>query len=166
MINEDLEGRAVSPEGQRDGGEPAVPEARLRDFDFERDYAAVRRLWETAGPGIHVRRSDEPQEILKKLQRDPDLFLVADVEGRIIGSVMGGFDGRRGLVYHLAVAPEFRRLGIGERLMDELERRLRAKGCIRMYLLVTKDNQEAIDFYEKRGWSCMQNLYAYGKDLI
>lgn len=137
----------------------------LREFRFPQDYETVLTLWETAGPGIHVRRSDRPEEIEKKLQRDPDLFLVAEVDGEIAGSVLGGFDGRRGMMYHLAVSPASRRQGIAAALMEELERRLRAKGCIRYYLLVTRDNQSAIDFYEARGWQRMDGLYAYGKDL-
>lgn len=136
----------------------------IRQFDFPTDYAAVIHLWQNAGDGIHLRRSDELDEIAKKIQRDPDLFLVAQANGEIIGSVMGGFDGRRGMMYHLAVAESFRRQGIGERLMEELEERLKAKGCIRYYLLVTYENQEAISFYEKRGCQKM-NLHAFGKNL-
>jgi N-acetylglutamate synthase len=124
----------------------------------------VRRLWESAGPGIHIRRSDEPEEILKKIQRDPDLFLVAESSGKIIGSVLGGFDGRRGMMYHLAVDPSYRNIGVASGLAEELEKRLKLKGCIRYYLLVTIDNFEAMKFYEKRGWERMP-LYAYGKDL-
>ncbi len=84
--------------------------------------------------------------------------------GRVVGSVIGGFDGRRGMMYHLAVAPEERQRGIGAALMDELERRLRQKGCIRYYLMVLYDNAEAIRFYEGRGWERMQ-LYTYAKNL-
>lgn len=137
---------------------------RIRTFRFSDDYRAVYDLWENAGPGIHVRRSDEPDEILKKLKRDPDLFLVAEANGQIVGSVFGGYDGRRGMMYHLAVAGEHRSEGIGGALVEELERRLREKGCIRYYLLVTVDNQEAIRFYESHGWQRM-DLYIYGKDL-
>ncbi len=78
---------------------------------------------------------------------------------------MGGFDGRRGMMYHLAVAPEYRRRGIADQLVDALEERLKAKGCIRYYLLVTKDNEEAIRFYQSRGWENMDDLYAFAKDL-
>ena len=49
--------------------------------------------------------------------------------------------------------------------MDELEHRLKAKGCIRCYLLVTVENENAMRFYEKRGWEHMKNVYTYGKDL-
>jgi ribosomal protein S18 acetylase RimI-like enzyme len=70
----------------------------------------------------------------------------------------------RGLVYHLAIAEEHRKQGIGALLMDELEKRLRVKGCIRTYLLVTYDNAEAMEFYEKHGWQKM-DLHLYGKDI-
>ena len=68
------------------------------------------------------------------------------------------------MMYHLAVAQPYRRQGIGAALMDELELRLRAKGCIRYYCLVTKNNFEAVKWYEERGWQRM-DLYALAKDL-
>lgn len=137
----------------------------LREFQFPQDYPAARTLWEEAGPGIHVRQSDEPEEIQKKLQRDPDLFLVAEENGRIIGTVIGGFDGRRGLIYHLAVEESLRSRGIGGLLMDEVERRLKAKGCLKCYLLVTAENESAIRFYEGRGWENMESILTYTKTL-
>jgi ribosomal protein S18 acetylase RimI-like enzyme len=136
----------------------------LREFHFPSDYAQVIDLWQNAGLGIHVRRSDEPEELHKKLQRDPDLFLIGELNGVVIGCVMGGFDGRRGMVYHLAVKAEFRQMGLGAMLMAELEKRMKDKGCIRSYLLVTRDNLDAIRFYENTGWEKM-DLLIYGKDL-
>jgi ribosomal protein S18 acetylase RimI-like enzyme len=136
----------------------------LREFRFPSDYPQVIDLWQNAGPGIHVRRSDEKQELAKKLQRDPDLFLVAEANDKIIGAVLGGFDGRRGMVYHLAVEAGLRNKGLGALLMNELERRMKEKGCLRSYLLVTRDNLEAIRFYEKNGWERM-DLLIFGKDL-
>ena len=142
-----------------------MTEVHLREFHYPEDYPAVRLLWENAGSGIQLRQSDDVDEIQKKLQRDPDLFLVAENHDKIVGTVMGGFDGRRGMVYHLAVAGSYREQGIGSMLMDELEQRLRTKGCIRCYLLVTTDNDSAMRFYEKHGWTHMDNTYTYGKDL-
>lgn len=127
---------------------------RLREFRLD-DYDAVMALWQNAGPGIGISRSDGKEEIRKKLLRDPDLFLLAEEEGRIIGSVIGGFDGRRGIIYHLAVEESYRRQGIGKRLMDEVERRLAAKGCLRCYLLVKKDAPEVIEFYDRLGWEIL-----------
>jgi ribosomal protein S18 acetylase RimI-like enzyme len=144
---------------------PALPEnVTLREFQFPDDYPQVIALWQNAGPGIHVRRSDTFDEIAKKIQRDPDMFLVAEYDKQIIGTVLGGFDGRRGMVYHLAVEETFRNQGIGDELMNELERRMKRKGCIRTYLLVTRDNHDAIRFYESRGWE-MMDLLTYGKNL-
>jgi len=136
----------------------------IRTFCYPDDYEQVYTLWQSAGAGIHAGRSDTPEEMEKKIQRDPELFLVADLNGRIVGTVLGGFDGRRGIVYHLAVEADQRKKGIGERLMVELEQRLKDKGCIRSYLLVTYDNLEAVSFYEKRGWTRME-LHTYGKDI-
>ena len=109
-------------------------------------------------------RSDTLAEIAKKVQRDPDLFLVAEADGRLIGSVIGGFDGRRGMIYHLAVAVEHRQQGIGAALMDEVELRLKAKGCVKSYLLVVDGNDAAVLFYKKRGWQEM-NVTLLGKEF-
>ena len=94
------------------------------------------KLWENIEVGIHVGRSDTPEEIQKKLNRDPDLFLVAELNEQIIGTVIGGYDGRRGMIYHLAVHETVREQGVGAMLMSEVEKRLQAKGCVKCYLLV------------------------------
>jgi ribosomal protein S18 acetylase RimI-like enzyme len=138
---------------------------RIREFCFPADYESVFALWRSIEKGVHTGRSDTPAEIEKKLTRDPDLFLVADADGDIIGSVIGGYDGRRGLVYHLAVDSRFRGRGVGSRLMDELEARLRVKGCLKCYLLVTTDNPEAEIYYQQRGWQHMDSVLLYGKEL-
>lgn len=138
---------------------------RIREFCFPADYEPVFALWSSIERGVRTGRSDTPAEIEKKLDRDPDLFLIAEADGEIIGSVIGGYDGRRGLVYHLAVVPAFRRRGIGSRLMEELESRLRAKGCLKCYLLVTNDNPEAEVYYQQRGWQHMEYIHLYGKEL-
>ena len=142
-----------------------VPSIRIREFCFPADYEPVFALWKSIEKGVHTGRSDTPAEIEKKLKRDPDLFLIAEAEGAIIGSVIGGYDGRRGLVYHLAVDLAFRNKGIGSQLMDELESRLRAKGCLKCYLLVTTDNSEVETYYQKRGWQHMDSVRLYGKEL-
>jgi len=138
---------------------------QVREFRFPADYEQVYTLWAMTEKGVRVSRSDTPDEIEKKISRDPDLFLVAESKGSVIGSVIGGFDGRRGMVYHLAVASAFRGIGVGSRLMDELESRLRSKGCLKCYLLVTLDNSEAESYYQNRDWKRMDDIYIYGKDL-
>jgi len=135
----------------------------IRTFKFPDDYPPVVELWERSGPGIHVGRSDTLNEVAKKIQRDPDLFLVADLQDEIIGAVIGGFDGRRGMIYHLAGDKDFRQFGVGTALMETLENRLREKGCLRSYLMVRKDNA-ATQFYDKQGWQAL-DIFVLGKDL-
>ncbi len=137
---------------------------KIRTFEFSRDWMRVRDLWASAGTGVQLRRSDEPEEIKKKLLRDPELFLIAEQDGEIIGAVMGGYDGRRGLMYHLAVAHSHRRRGVGTRLQEELEARFRALGCLRYYLLVTDDNEDAMEFYKANGCTILP-LTVMGKDV-
>lgn len=137
----------------------------IRAFRFPADYDGAIQLWQHAGDGIGVGPSDQPGEIEKKLQRDPDLFLVAEDDGQLVGTVIGGFDGRRGLIYHLAVAGTHQRQGLASQLMQEIETRLRVRGCLKAYLLVKKGNQTAISFYEARGWGEMDHVHLYGKNL-
>ncbi len=137
----------------------------IREFRAEDDYLRAVQLWQGMEKGVRVGASDAFVEIEKKLLRDPDLFLVAELDGQMIGTVIGGFDGRRGFIYHLAVDRSYRAQGVGGRLMDEVEARLRAKGCRRCYLFVTPDNAEAMRYYEKRGWTLM-DIVPYAKDLV
>jgi ribosomal protein S18 acetylase RimI-like enzyme len=137
----------------------------IRQFRFPQDYQQVVDLWASMEQGVRVGRSDSPEEIEKKLQRDPDLFLVAECEEEIVGTVIGGYDGRRGMVYHLAVSTAFRGQGLGSRLMDEIESRLRQKGCLKSYLLVAEDNYDVDEFYKKQGWQHMDTVHLFGKEL-
>ena len=100
-----------------------MPAARdditIAEFTMD-NFPVIHVLWQRGD--LWMRPSDGPEATLLKLTRDPALFLVArDPAGRILGTVMGGWDGRRAYVYHLVVLPERRRQGIADALMDELE---------------------------------------------
>ena len=138
---------------------------QIRQFKFPSDYEQVLELWQSIEKGVRLGKSDSLTEIEKKISRDPDLFLVASTGGHIIRAVIGGFDGRRGLIYHLAVASSYRGHGIGSSLMEEVESRLRAKGCLKCYLMVTLDNLTVSDYYTQRGWQQMEHVQLYGKEL-
>lgn len=140
------------------------PQIEILPFDFERDYAQAITLWQASEPGVHVGASDTPEEIRKKLAYHPQLFLVARSGEALIGTVIGGFDGRRGIIYHLAVQREYRSTGIGSQLMEAVEKALHNLGCIRAYLLVVPGSPEVETFYQKRGWQPM-NVLTFGKNL-
>jgi ribosomal protein S18 acetylase RimI-like enzyme len=137
----------------------------IREFSFPNDYVLTLKLWESIEAGIHVGRSDTPEELRKKLKRDPDLFLVAELDEQIIGTIIGGYDGRRGMIYHLAVHETVRKQGVGAMLMNEVEKRLQAKGCVKCYLLILADNEQAAQFYENRGWKEMEEIRIFGKEF-
>jgi ribosomal protein S18 acetylase RimI-like enzyme len=141
------------------------PPFQIREFIFEYDYEPVLRLWQSIEAGMQVGRSDTPEEIKRKIERDPDLFLVAETGGEIVGSIIGGFDGRRGMVYHLAVQRDVRRHGVGKALLAEVEKRLQAKGCLKVYLLVVDDNASAMRFYEECGWKHMPHDMVFAKEF-
>lgn len=138
---------------------------RIREFSFDQDYERVLNLWKEIEVGMNVGKSDTPEEIQKKIQRDPDLFLVAEIEDQIIGAVIGAFDGRRGFIYHLAVRQNFRRQNIATQLLNEVEKRLQAKGCIKCLLFVFADNENAIKFYKNRGWHPQPEDVVFAKEF-
>jgi ribosomal protein S18 acetylase RimI-like enzyme len=129
------------------------------------DYEAVYALWKSLVPAISLRPSDRREEIEKKLARDPALFLVAEEDGRVVGVIMGGWDGRRGWLHHLAVAPDYQDRGIGTALLAQVEERLRAKGCLKVNLLVHRDNEGARRLYKRLGYEEMAPFVAMGKEL-
>jgi len=114
------------------------------------DFRAVARLWRRSG--LHLGPSDRSVELERARRRDPDLFLVAVRGTSVVGAILGRFDGRRGWVNHLAVDPSARSRGIATRLMAEVERRLRAKGCQKVNLHVVAANREVCRFYEGLGY--------------
>src|SRR5690606_19450730 len=91
------------------------------------DYVPVRRLWEGT-PGVGLNDSDRQHAVERFLERNPAMSAVASVDGRIVGAVLCGHDGRRGYLYHLAVELSHRKTGIGRKLVEWCEQRLEEAG--------------------------------------
>jgi ribosomal protein S18 acetylase RimI-like enzyme len=107
----------------------------------------VLELWREAG--VTPPSVTDSLEGLTRLIREPAaLLLVATIDGRIVGSVIGGWDGWRGNIYRLAVTPEYRRKGIARRLVAEVSSALFAKGAERLGALVEHEHRWAIDFWD------------------
>jgi len=126
-------------------------------------YEEVYALWERAGIGLGW--SDSKYGIKRMLERNQGLCLVIKEESRILGVVLGGFDGRRGYVHHLAVDPRYQRKGLGRKLMDELMKRFLDMRIHKVHLFIDVHNKKVIDFYRKLGWFVRDDLIMMSYDL-
>lgn len=126
------------------------------------DHAAVLALW-NACEG--VRASETPEEFARILARNPGLCPVARVGESLAGAVLCGHDGRRGYLYHLGVAPQFRRMGIATALVEHCLTQLQQLGITRCTIFLIRGNAEGEAFWRKGGWFERTELVAYAKDL-
>jgi ribosomal protein S18 acetylase RimI-like enzyme len=115
------------------------------------DYPQVYALWQQSG--LVISRSDSLENLTKQLERDADLFLVAEDNKRIIGVVLGRWEGRRGWINRLAVSPDRRHQDLGSLLVKQVEDRLKAKGCEKVNLLIDGDNSGVQAFYQQLGYN-------------
>ena len=114
--------------------------------------------------GYEAPHNDPEVSIDLKTAYDRELFLVAVDGDRLVGTVMGGYDGHRGWIYSLAVDSNERHRGIGTELMAEAERRLKERGCLKVNLQVMPDNEGVVQFYRELGFSVEDRL-SMGKRL-
>lgn len=135
----------------------SIREARLEDCP------AVLDLWRQAEaiPSL----TDSLEELQRLVEENSGLFLAAEENGRLVGTVIGGWDGWRGNIYRLAVPPEHRRRGIARALVEEVERRLRAKGARRITALVAKSEEHAPAFWEAVGYANDKRIQRHVKTL-
>ncbi len=127
------------------------------------DKPAVITLWTT------VFQPDKPHNdpvvsFIKKINQADDLFFVAEYKKILVGTIMAGYDGHRGWIYSLAVDPHYRRKGIGTQLMIKAITTLQNKGCVKVNLQITGDNQDLVTFYNSIGFS-VEDRISMGKNL-
>ncbi len=138
-----------------------MSELEIRSFQPS-DEESVIALWnkcELLRPW-----NDPRKDIRRKLQVQPDLFLVGLLDGEIVAAVIAGYEGHRGWINYLAVAPEHQRRGLGRVMMAEAEKRLRAIGCPKINLQVRSSNQAVIEFYRRLGYG-QDDVISLGKRL-
>ena len=125
--------------------EPAVEVREWRSADGPE----LRRLWDL----LDLRSlGDDDAGLAAMAARNPGLLLVATVGDEIVGSALGGWDGRRGWIYHVGIHPDHQRRGIANRLVAMLEERLRALGCPKVNVIVLDENQDGVAFWLALGY--------------
>jgi ribosomal protein S18 acetylase RimI-like enzyme len=134
----------------------------IRPFE-RRDTEAVITLWQARG--LTRPWNDPLKDIERKLTVQPELFLVGELNGAVVATAMGGYDGHRGSVYYLAASEEHAGKGHGAALLAELEFRLTAMGCPKINLLVRAENDGVARYYRQLGYE-RHDSYSFGKRLI
>ena len=131
------------------------------------DYDGIYELWNSTEQSRRALNpvDDSREGIERYLKRNPDTCFAAAAEERILGVILAGHDGRRGLIHHLCVRPECRRKGIAAELVARAEEALKKEGIQKVFGLVFTDNEPANRFWEAQGYSLRTNLNYRNKSL-
>jgi len=127
-------------------------------------YDAVRLLWQTC-EGLGLSEADSRENIQVFLRRNPGLSFIAQIDDRVVGSLLGAQDGRRGFLYHLAVHPAYRRQGLGRRLVDRCLDRLQEIGIEKCHVFVFAENSAGVEFWKSLDWQPRTDLLVLSKLL-
>jgi len=130
----------------------------IREFRTE-DYDAVMALWDKAGLPYRPQGRDSRQRIESQIELDSTIFLVAEMNGTVIASILGTHDGRKGWVNRLAVTPELRHRNIARRLVSEVEDRFSRAGIEVTACLIEEANAESMRFFQKLGYERYEVAY-------
>jgi ribosomal protein S18 acetylase RimI-like enzyme len=133
----------------------------IRPFHLS-DESAVVELWQKCELVRPV--NDPARDIRRKLSVNPELFLLGTIDGKVIASVMAGYEGHRGWINYLAVHPEHRLKGYGRQILAEAEKRLRILGCPKINLQVRAANRAVLEFYQRIGYH-LDEVISLGKRL-
>jgi len=127
------------------------------------DYPSLIEIWKEAG--FKIGKSEEKQEVEKFLQTNPNTSLGIYINDTLIGCILGGYDGRRGLIHHFAVRKEHQGKGYGKALLNQLMAIFKENGVVKVSFWVKKDNTQVIPFYERNGFILRDDLITMSKEL-
>lgn len=134
---------------------------RLMTID---DYEAAYELWIRCQNGLND-KDDSYEGIEKYLKRNPNTSFVAELDGNVVGVILCGHDGRRGIIQHTSVSPDLRRMGKGKKLVDFSLDALKREGINKVFLVAFKKNQEGNTFWESQGFTLREDLNYRNKAL-
>ncbi|HHW61495.1 MAG TPA: GNAT family N-acetyltransferase [Syntrophomonadaceae bacterium] len=139
----------------------------IEDYKIERaqaeDAVAMLKLWQGI-PGLGLGQGDDEEALRIFIKRNPSTCLVIRDKGSLIGTVLAGFDGRRGYIYHLAVHQDYQGRGYGKALLNRAMKELQALGAMKIHLFVLRDNPAAAAFYRQQGWQTRHDIQVFSWD--
>ncbi len=135
---------------------------RLRNYS-DADFQGLEELMKATG--IHYEPLDKREIFKKKIEDDPASIIVAEDAKRVVGTVFIIYDPWNPFIYRLGVHPDYRGQGLANRLMDEAEGRIKARGANRPTLFVEEGKEQIVEFYRKRGWFVLYKVFCMEKEL-
>ena len=136
------------------------PQFDIREMTIS-DFEEVHKLWMTI-KGFGIRTIDDSKEgVARFIKRNPTTSIVAEADGKIVGSILCGHDGRRGCFYHVCVAEAYRKHGIGKTMAVAAMRALKAEKINKVCLIAFKDNEIGNCFWKSVGWTFREDLNYY-----
>ena len=128
------------------------------------DIKPMLAFWRSI-PGLGVGRGDTESSLNAFLERNPTTCLLLKINGGLMGTVLGGFDGRRGYIYHLAVHPDYQGRGYGKMLLSRVSGQLKDLGAPKIHLFAFGDNHTAEGFYLCQGWEKRCDIQVFSWDI-
>ena len=128
------------------------------------DFEQALELWRSL-TGMGLSSADEKDNIRDFLQKNPSTCFVALKDGILIGTVLGGSDGRRGYIYHLAVQQSEQNKGLGKKLLDLCLNEFKKSGIQKCHIFVISDNAKGIVFWEKVGWQLRDDILVMSREI-
>jgi len=131
-----------------------------------KDYNEIINLWKNT-EGVGLSGNDDSKKSIKMfLKKNPNTCFVVKYNKEIIGTIMGGNDGRRGHIYHLMVKPEHRKNGLGKKLLEKTEKALKKDGIRKTFLVAFKKNKTGNIFWENNGYKIRKDLIYRDKQIM
>lgn len=125
-----------------------------------KDYEEVYSMWQITSKRA-LSKADSKEGILKYLARNPGMSQVAVIDEKIVGTVLAGHDGRRGFIHHMAVSPQYRRLGIGKKMAQVALDKIQADGIEKTHIFCYQNNETGQSFWKTLGFSKRDDVYVY-----
>jgi ribosomal protein S18 acetylase RimI-like enzyme len=137
-------------------------ELSIRDFRME-DYDALISFWDESGLSYRPKGRDSRDDFERQLKLGTTIYLIAEIEGKMVGTLLGTHDGRKGWINRLAVSPGQRHKGIARRLVDELEERFELLGIGIVACMVEDWNEESLEVFDKLGYKRFPGITYFTK---